>query len=419
MINTLTAPLSSFTDRRTSPRATSDLPALRHTSERYRLLLENSVDLIVETTRQGEILYVSPNVANVLGYSAGELLHQNIFAQVHPEDLDQTAALFALPEGRGTCRYRHKNGGWRWLETTGREFLAAPDQVRSVLVVRDITERKEAEAARRHLMEELEKKAKLSALGMLAGGIAHDFNNMLTVIGLYLGMARADCQDPDVQPSLVQIAEAVTRAKGMAQQILTFSRHQDHAHRLVRLPDVIEEVLQFLRPSWPAGVHIVTDLPADAGWIMANPGQIHQVLSNLFLNATQAMEPSPGRLEVRVRSFETDRPFSEPHPHLGVGRYVWLTVSDTGHGMDAATQRQIFEPFFTTKRTGQGTGLGLAIVHRIIKDHGACIRVSSEPGRGTTFQLFFTAQPAPALAEREDPDRDTPVVTPEAQLACR
>jgi signal transduction histidine kinase len=246
---------------------------------------------------------------------------------------------------------------------------------------------------------------------MLAGGIAHDFNNMLTVIGLYLGMARADCHDPDVQPSLVQIAEAVGRAKGMAHQILTFSRHQDHPHQLVRLPDLIAKVLQFLRPSWPAGVHIVTDLPTDAGWIMANPDQIHQVLSNLFLNAVQAMDGGSGRLDVRVRSVVIDQPFTEPHPNLGGGSYVWLTVSDTGHGMDAATQRQIFEPFFTTKRTGQGTGLGLAIVHRIIKDHGASIRVSSKPGQGTSFQIFFAAQTAPGLAEGLEAADRTPAVT--------
>jgi signal transduction histidine kinase len=206
----------------------------------------------------------------------------------------------------------------------------------------------------------------------------------------------------------------------MAQQILTFSRHEDSAHQLIRLPELIGSALQFLRPSWPAGVHIVTDLPVDAGWIMANPDQIHQVLSNLFLNAAQAMRPGAGRLEVRVRSLVIERPFTEPHPDLGGGSYVWLTVSDTGHGMDAATQRQIFEPFFTTKSAGCGTGLGLAIVHRIIKDHGASIRVSSEPGHGTTFQLFFAAQSGPGSAEGNDSAGRTPAVAPssEGQLAC-
>ncbi len=398
MIQTLPSCPLLFTARGANPRSSADLTALRHTSERFRLLLENSVDLIVETTRQGEILYVSPNVTQVLGYSVGDLLRLNVFTHVHPEDLAQTMALFALPEGRGTCRYRHKNGAWRWIEATGREFSDAEGRVRSVLIARDITERKEAEAARRHLEEELHKHARLNALGMLAGGIAHDFNNMLTVISLYLGMARADSHEPNVQTSLAQIAEAVTRAKCMARQILTFSRQQSEEYQPVRLPAIVTEVLGFLRPSWPEGVEIVTDLPADGAWIMANPDQIHQVLTNLFLNGAQAMEPGSGRLEVRVRSLVVERPFADPHPYLGSGSYVWLTVSDTGHGMDAATQRQIFEPFFTTKSTSHGTGLGLAIVHRIIKDHGASIRVSSEPGRGTAFQLFFAAQPGPGPA---------------------
>ena len=391
MISAMSTRSFLFSSSGAIARSSADLPALRQTSERYRLLLENSVDLIVEASREGEILYVSPNVYNVLGYTVGELLHLNVFAHVHPEDLPEAKRQFAQPEGRVICRYRHRNGSWRWVETTGREFLGTESQVRSVLIVRDITERKEAEMARRSLEGELYKNSKLSALGMLAGGIAHDFNNILTVTSVHLSMAQEDTNEPKVQAALSQIEEALGKAKQLAQQILKFSRHQHDSHQLVRLTPLITEVLQLLRPTWPTGVEIVTDLPSDGGWIMGSPIQLHQVLTNLFVNAAHAMESSPGRLEVRVSSLAVEQPYADPNPDLDRGHYIQLTVSDTGHGMDTATRQQIFEPFFTTKR--QGTGLGLAVVNRIVKDHGACIRVSSELGRGTTFRLFFTAQP--------------------------
>jgi two-component system, cell cycle sensor histidine kinase and response regulator CckA len=131
---------------------------------------------------------------------------------------------------------------------------------------------------------------------------------------------------------------------------------------------------------------------------MASPVQLNQVLTNLLVNAAQAMRAGPGRLDVRVESLEVEQPYADPDLALARGRYVRLTVSDSGQGMDAATQRQIFDPFFTTKRNG--TGLGLAVVQRIVKDHGACIRVSSEPGRGTSFRLYFIAPPEASAASQ-------------------
>jgi two-component system cell cycle sensor histidine kinase/response regulator CckA len=391
MLMTLPVPSRLFAAPGAIARSSTDLPALRQTSERFRLLLENSVDVIVEATRAGEILYVSCNVRNVLGHTVGELLHANIFDHVHPDDQANVRALFALPEGRGICRYRHKNGSWRWIEGAGREFLSAEAELRSVLIVRDITERKEAELVRRHLEEELHRSSKLSAFGLLAGGIAHDFNNMLTVISVHLGMAQMETREPAVRASLAQAEQAVGQANQLARQILQFSRQQDTAHQLVRLPALVSDVLQLLRPTWPADLEIVTDLPPDAGWIMASPVQLHQVLTNLLVNAAQAMRAGPGRLETRVNLVTVDEAYADPQLALARGRYVQLTVSDTGHGMDAVTQQRIFDPFFTTK--SHGTGLGLAVVQRIVKEHDACIRVASEPGRGTTFRLYFIAPP--------------------------
>ena len=237
--------------------------------------------------------------------------------------------------------------------------------------------------------DELHRNAQLNALGLLAGGIAHDFNNLLTVINVHLGVAQQDAREPGVQAALAQIEQAVGQAKHLARQILQFSRQQNPDHQLVRLPALVTAVLGLLRPTWPATLDVLTDLPPDAGWVMACPTQLHQVLTNLLVNAVHAMEYGPGRLEVRVDSLVVEQAYADPATDLARGRYVRLTVSDSGRGMDADTQRRIFEPFFTTK--AQGTGLGLAIVHRILQEHGACIRVSSEPGRGTTFRIYFLA----------------------------
>jgi PAS domain S-box-containing protein len=313
------------------------------TPERFRLLLENSVDVIVETTRAGVILYVSANVRNVLGYTVEELMGGSVFERVHPDDMVQMKALYDLPEGQGTCRHRHRGGSWRWIEATGREFIAEDDQVRSVLIVRDITERKESEKVRHHLEEELNKTSKLSALGLLAGEIAHDFNNILTVINVHLGLAKLDTEEVAVQDSIHQVELALDQAKHLAQQILQFSRQQNSERKLVQVAAIATEVIQLMRPSWPSELEVVTDLPTEGCWVMASPIQLHQVISNLLGNAVHAMELG-GRLEVRVDAVAVDKAYADPSLALASGRYVRLTVSDTGHGMDTATQQRCSSP---------------------------------------------------------------------------
>lgn len=257
---------------------------------------------------------------------------------------------------------------------------------------REIVERKQIEA---HLRET----QKMEAIGQLAGGIAHDFNNILGCINGYTELAAMEAGDnPAVNENLEEVIKAGRRAKDLVLQILTFSRQQEQERTPMKLPPVINEALKLLRASLPSTISIRSDISADLPTVIADETQIHQVIMNLATNAAHAMSGRPGELTVKVESMEIDADFVRTHPDLKVGRYVRVSVSDTGSGMDRATVERIFEPFFTTKAPGQGTGLGLSVVHGIIKAHEGAITVYSEPGQGTTFHLYFPAQGDEAAA---------------------
>jgi signal transduction histidine kinase len=256
---------------------------------------------------------------------------------------------------------------------------------------RDITERRKLEAQFRQAQ-------KMESIGMLAGGIAHDFNNILSAIlgNLYLAKMEATGQ-PQVLEPLENIAQAAKRAGDLVSQILTFSRQNKQEREPLQLNHVVLEALKLLRASVPATIQIETNL-ARTPTVLANATAIHQVIMNLGTNAWHAMRGKPGILRLEMSELDADIDFSETHPGLLPGRYVRLTVGDTGHGMDAATRERIFDPFFTTKPAGEGTGLGLAVVSGIMQSHDGAITVYSEPGLGTTFHLYFPVfdfDPAP------------------------
>jgi signal transduction histidine kinase/DNA-binding response OmpR family regulator len=257
---------------------------------------------------------------------------------------------------------------------------------------RDITERRKLEAQFRQAQ-------KMESIGMLAGGIAHDFNNILSAILGNLSLARMDAgDDPGMLEHLENIGQAARRASDLVNQILTFSRQHKQEREPVKLNHVVVEALKLLRASIPSTIRMQTVL-ADTPTVLANATAIHQVIMNLGTNAWHAMRDEPGCLKVEMGVLEVDEDFAGAHPGLHPGRYVRVALSDTGHGMDAATVERIFDPFFTTKPVGEGTGLGLAVVMGIMKSHDGYIAVYSEPGQGTTFNLYFPvfeAEPPPA-----------------------
>ncbi|MEO7599635.1 MAG: ATP-binding protein [Opitutus sp.] len=245
---------------------------------------------------------------------------------------------------------------------------------------------------RQHLDEQYRQSQKMEAVGTLAGGIAHDFNNILTAISGYCELARLDLPEESVvHAHLEAVQQGATRATTLVRQIMAFSRRQEQSREPIRLESVVEEALGLLRATIPSTIEIRTHYEPNVPRVLADATSIHQIVVNLATNSSHAMKGRTGRLDVKVDTFDVSLDFASAHTELTPGPHVRLAVSDTGHGMSAATVARIFEPFFTTKAPGEGTGLGLSVVHGIMKSHEGTVLVYSQPGEGTEFVLYFPA----------------------------
>ncbi len=247
---------------------------------------------------------------------------------------------------------------------------------------REVAERKKVQA-------QFQQAQKMEAVGQLAGGIAHDFNNILGAIIGNTEVARMTSQvTPETADCLDSIMKASKRARDLVRQILAFSRRQEQERQPMQLQTVVREALKLMRSTVPATIEFKLNL-VNTPTVLADASQIHQVVVNLCTNAVHAMRGQPGVLKVELVEMEVDAEFAQTHADLRPGPYVRLTVSDSGCGMDRATLERIFEPFFTTKAQGEGTGLGLSVVHGIMRSHDGSVTVYSQPGKGTTFHLYF------------------------------
>jgi PAS domain S-box-containing protein len=382
--------------------------SLRSAEGRFRSLIEKSTDLIAIVDADGAAVYVSGSIEPVLGWTPEELLGKPIMSLVHPEDRalvrDGMVRCLAAVSGEpvfAAPRMRHKNGAFRRLECTGRNLIRDATVGGVVLNARDVTERETAQARQQAVEAKLRQAERLDALGALAGGIAHDFNTVLAIIHGFAEETLADvAADSGVARNQEQILTAVKRARGLVEQILTFSRAEaGTVKRPVAMNRIVHETLNMLAGCIPRSIKIVRRLDPAAGHVVADPSEIQQIVINLCTNAHFAMEQTGGTLTVSVAPVQLaagqrlDAPLA-----LAAGFYCRLTVSDTGSGMDSATIARIFEPFFTTKPVGQGTGMGLAVVHGIVKSHGGDILVESGPGEGSAFHVF--------LPQTEEVERD-------------
>jgi PAS domain S-box-containing protein len=251
------------------------------------------------------------------------------------------------------------------------------------IINEDITERKKAEKNLRQMQ-------KMEALGTLAGGIAHDFNNILMPITINAELALCDASEGSpLYDYLRQILEASERGKELVKQIITFSRQREQERKTIRIGPVLEEAVDFLKTALPKNIEIRSRIEAESDIVRADPTQVHQVVMNLGNNAAQAMKHKGGRLEIFLSDFEMDTELIAKYPGLKAGKYIRLGMSDSGCGMSNDLIERIFDPFFTTKPPGEGTGMGLAVVHGIVKNHDGAISVYSEPGKGSTFNIYL------------------------------
>jgi PAS domain S-box-containing protein len=388
--------------------------ALRQSEEKYRELFEHATYGIFRSRLDGALLDVNPALVAMLGYSSKEeLLTRNLSRDIYEVPADRRSILDSFgPSGRVSGRdvnWKRKDGKIIVVRISGGAFRRQDGSFSHFeVIVEDITERRSLEAQFRQAQ-------KMEAVGLLAGGISHDYNNLLGVI---LGNADLllETTPTGVQQHYAeQIKKATRRAAELTRQLLAFSRKQILYPVILDLNTVVRDVGKILQRLIGEDVQIVTDLETSLDSTRADRGQIEQILMNLATNARDAM-PNGGKFTIRTGNAELGPDDVALHPYAELGRYVRLSVNDTGVGMTDAIRRRVFEPFFTTKAEGRGTGLGLATVYGIVKQSTGYIWVSSAPGAGTTFDIYLPRvdEKAPPLVtgleERSEYPRGTETI---------
>jgi len=390
--------------------------ALKESEERYALAVRGANDGIWDRNLKTGEVYYSPRWKEMLGYGDDEIENERSEwkRRVHPDDYDRVMRDInehlkgRTGHYRSEYRMRHKDGSYRWILARGatvRDESCNPTRIAGSHT--DITGRKQAEEERKSLEAQLIQAQKMETIGTLAGGIAHDFNNILQpILGYGELIRRALPEESQALDDLSQLSKSVARAADLVRQILRFSRHDEHERKVLDISPVVRDVAKLIRSTVPATIEIREKISADCGHVMADPAQIHQVLMNLCTNACHAMLECGGTLDICLRAVEVDEEFARLHLHLKPGDYVRVSISDTGHGMDAETMARIFDPFFTTKEVGKGTGLGLSVVHGIVLSHGGEITVESLPGKGSVFDVYLPVADAACTLEERAGDED-------------
>ncbi|NJN99954.1 MAG: PAS domain S-box protein, partial [Anaerolineales bacterium] len=387
--------------------------ALQRSEQQFRAIIENSADAIALLSAEGIILYESPAVTRLLGYQPEDMLDHNAFEFLHPDDQVIAGTILGQilrqpqQSAIGQFRYRHKDGTWHWVEATGTNLLDTPGIQAIVVNYSDITARRQAEETQAKLEERLRQAQKMESIGLLAGGVAHDFNNLLTVILGYSDLIEAKLPRHDpLFDEVEQIRQSGKRAESLVRQLLAFSRKQMLTPIVLDLNDLIANLKKMLGRLIGEDITLSTSLQPGLWTVIADPGQMEQVIMNLAANARDAM-PMGGQLTLETGNIVSEESQTKPQVELLPGPYVRLRMTDTGQGMDKSTLTHLFEPFFTTKEQGKGTGLGLATVYGIIKQSEGEITVNSQPGQGTTFEIYLPAHKTTSSSQvspQPDPD---------------
>ncbi len=369
--------------------------ALMENEARMELILKNSSDIIVMINAEGEQIYVSPSAETITGYTTSELIGKTFPEIVHPDDLPAIVAIWqdalanAVHTTRLQYRHIHKTKQWVHLEAIGQNLLGVPSIQAILLNIRDISDRISAENEKLKLQEQLSQSQKMESVGRLAGGVAHDFNNMLSVIIGHAELALAIIKPHDVlYTSIKEIDNAAKRSADLTRQLLAFARKQTISPIVLDVNHAIERVLTMLQRLIGEDISLVWKPHADMSHIKIDPSQLDQILANLCVNARDAIQGT-GRVTIETHNKIIDSHFCITHTDVVPGKYLRISVSDTGCGMDKEAREHLFEPFYTTKEVGKGTGLGLATIYGIIRQNNGFIMVYSEKNIGTTFKIYL------------------------------
>jgi two-component system, cell cycle sensor histidine kinase and response regulator CckA len=371
--------------------------ALRESEEKHRALVDGLPDTVMRFDRDGRHLFVSDNIREETGIEPQWFIGKTHTELGFPEELTrfwEESIRWVFANGKPlknefTAELKTGTTVFDWRLVPEKDAQGA---VSSVLTIsRDITERRQAEEEREKLQAQLLQAQKMESIGMLAGGIAHDFNNLLHAMGGNLELL--DRKIPEDHPGkkrIPTIRKSMDRAAQLVRQMLMFSRKADVRTQALDLNQEIHGAVKLLERSIPRMISIELILDENAWSINADPIQVEQMLLNMGTNAADAM-PDGGILLIETANAVLDHNFTRTHTEAKSGKYVLMTVTDTGTGMDQDTLEKIFDPFFTTKEVGKGTGLGLASAYGIVKAHEGYITCRSQPGRGTTFKIYWPA----------------------------
>jgi PAS domain S-box-containing protein len=394
--------------------AVRDISHRARDREMFEQLLELAPDAIVGVDRDGQIVLANAQMESLFGYKRADLLGRPLETLV-PERLRQGHAAHRAqfmreprtrPMGSGLELYGLRADGTEFPAEISLSSIQTEDGTIATAAIRDISDRLLYESARKKLEAELRlnQSRRMESLGQLAGGVAHDFNNLLSVIVNYAQFAADELDEqPSVREDVKQIQAAARRAADLTRQLLIFGRRDVAKPEPVDLNEVLVDLERILNRTLGEQIELRTQFEPELWTVIADPGQIEQVVVNLAVNSRDAM-PDGGLLEIETANVVLDEAAVGFDPDaLKPGRHVCIVVADSGVGMDRETAERAFEPFFTTKQAGDGTGLGLATVHGIVKQSGGSIRLYSEPGYGTTIKMYLPAVDVPAASTHEEP----------------
>ncbi len=402
-IKGLRATIQDITERKQAEEA------LRSSEEKYRTILENIEDGYYEVDIAGNLTFFNDSFCRIYGYPREELMGMDDRQYTDQENAKKLFQTFnkVYRTGEPTKGFDweiiRKDGTKRCIDASVSLMKdSSGNRIGFRGIVRDVTERTQADKEMAILQEQLRQSQKMEAIGQLAGGVAHDFNNLLTVIKGYSQLSLQEIkEDGPLKLNIEEIRRAADKAADLTHQLLAFSRRQIMKMKVLDLNTILRNLDKMLRRVIGEDIELVTILAEDLGRVKADPGQIEQVVMNLSVNARDAM-PQGGKLIIETVNVGLDGKYARNHIAVKPGRYAMLSVSDTGAGMTSELRDRVFEPFFTTKEEGEGTGLGLSTVYGIVKQSGGNIWVYSEPGKGTTFKIHLPIvdEPFEELGER-------------------